>query len=266
MQRLLISLTKHQRINNVAVESIFLENRSAIGKIAEFISRKHGLTGADAEDFASVVNLRLIENDYAVLRKFRGESSLNTFLAVVIAGIFRDFQVSRFGKWRPSAVAQSLGPFAIRLETLIFRDHYSTTEAVERVRKMPHCNLSEKELRKLAGMLPVKTRVRVGRMDMESSISDADDVAAAEDDYATNVDRDRIEAALNDVLTTLDPEDLAIVKMKFWSGISVADVSRMLCTPQKQLYRRLDKLAKAIKNNMLARGIREADIRDLLAE
>lgn len=46
-------------------------------------SRSARLTPQDAEDLAAEVFLALVNNDFAVLRRFRGESSLATYLTVV---------------------------------------------------------------------------------------------------------------------------------------------------------------------------------------
>jgi len=46
-------------------------------------SRSVRLTDQDREDMAAEVFLAIISNDYAVLRRFRGESSLATYLTVV---------------------------------------------------------------------------------------------------------------------------------------------------------------------------------------
>jgi len=41
------------------------------------------LTPADRDDICAEILLRLIENDFAILRRFRGQASLATYLAVV---------------------------------------------------------------------------------------------------------------------------------------------------------------------------------------
>ena len=78
---------------------------------------RHRLRGADAEDFASCVKLRLIENDYEILGGSRARSTLKTYLTAVIQRLYLDYQVQRFGKWRPSALARKLGPVCLRLES-----------------------------------------------------------------------------------------------------------------------------------------------------
>ena len=86
---------------------------------------------AEQEDFAGFVHLRLIEDDYAILRKFQKRSSLRTYLAAVIERLSLDFCVEKWGRWRPSAMAERLGPVAIVLERLVTRDGHTLEEAIE---------------------------------------------------------------------------------------------------------------------------------------
>jgi len=46
--------------------------------------RSYPLSPEDAEDLASMSMLQIIDNDYAVLRQFRGQASLATYLTVVV--------------------------------------------------------------------------------------------------------------------------------------------------------------------------------------
>lgn len=45
--------------------------------------RSHPVTDQDIEDIAAAILLQVIDNDYAVLRRFRGASSLATYLTVI---------------------------------------------------------------------------------------------------------------------------------------------------------------------------------------
>jgi hypothetical protein len=58
-------------------EHLFLSELAVIERVIAWVCARRCLRGADAEDFASVVKSRLIENDYEVLAKFQGRSSLN---------------------------------------------------------------------------------------------------------------------------------------------------------------------------------------------
>lgn len=46
-------------------------------------ARSAALNAADVEDIAAEILLRIVDEDYAVLRRFRGQSSLPTYLTVV---------------------------------------------------------------------------------------------------------------------------------------------------------------------------------------
>jgi DNA-directed RNA polymerase specialized sigma24 family protein len=47
-------------------------------------ARKRKLQEAEAEELASAVKIKLFEDDCAVIRNFRGESKLSTYLHVLI--------------------------------------------------------------------------------------------------------------------------------------------------------------------------------------
>ena len=50
-------------------------------------SRSSQISSHDEEDYAAEVFLQIIKNDFAVLRRFRGNSSLATYLAIIIRRI-----------------------------------------------------------------------------------------------------------------------------------------------------------------------------------
>jgi RNA polymerase sigma factor (sigma-70 family) len=251
---------------SAVMESIFLEQLPCIEKIVGFVSRKHGLPSADADDFASIVKMKLIENDYAVLRKFRGESSLPTFLAVVIAGFFRDHRVQRWGRWRPSALARSYGAAAIRLETLLFRDGYSSTDAIQLLTTSRQFALTEKELRAIIAKLPCRELLRPVEVSSDALAAGSAETPLVElVDLARVEERARVEAALNEAFDELSAQDRVLLKMKFWEGMTVADMSRIAGLPQKQLYRRLEKIAETMKTRLRRAGVSSEDVRELIA-
>src|SRR5438874_1527675 len=84
--------------------------------------RRRGLFGADADIFASMVKIRLFEDDCAIVRRFREESKFATYLNVIVQHTFGDFCVKRLGKWHASAAAVRAGGIAIELERMVHRD------------------------------------------------------------------------------------------------------------------------------------------------
>src|SRR5712691_4446497 len=75
----------------MTLEQLFLSELALIERIIAWVSARHYLRGADAEDFASIVKLRFIENDYEILSRFEGRSSLKTYLAAVINRVYLDY-------------------------------------------------------------------------------------------------------------------------------------------------------------------------------
>jgi len=111
---------------------LFEANLGTIERVIGVVCRRASLFGPEAEDFASEVKLALIENDYGILAKYEGRSSLDTFLTVVIQRLLADARMRAKGRWHPSSDAQRLGTIAVQLETLVRRDGRSLDEA------MPH--------------------------------------------------------------------------------------------------------------------------------
>jgi DNA-directed RNA polymerase specialized sigma24 family protein len=91
-------------------EAIFLAQLALIDRVIAFVCRRNHLNATDAEDFASHARLRLMDDDYAVLRKFQGRSSLKTFLTITLQRMFYDYRIAAWGKWRPSAEAPRRTP------------------------------------------------------------------------------------------------------------------------------------------------------------
>ena len=48
-------------------------------------------------------------DDYSILRKFKGRSSLRTDLITVVTHLYQDWRNGRWGKWRPSEDAKRRG-------------------------------------------------------------------------------------------------------------------------------------------------------------
>ena len=89
------------------------------------------LAPGDHQDFAQSVHLKLVQGNYGVFAKFRGDSSLRTYLSVVVSRALLDWRNARYGKWRPSAAAARLGPEAVALERSMSRDGRTLDEAIE---------------------------------------------------------------------------------------------------------------------------------------
>src|SRR5690348_9058839 len=98
------------------------------------VARRQRLGVDEAEELGSIVRLKLVEDSYAILRKYQGRSSLTTYLTKVISRILLDWRAARWGRWRASAAARRLGPTAVLFEVLTRRDGLTFAEACETLR------------------------------------------------------------------------------------------------------------------------------------
>jgi RNA polymerase sigma factor for flagellar operon FliA len=236
--------------------STFLASLPTIDRVTAILGRRNGLSETDIEDFTSWARARLIQNDYAVLRKFGGRSSLDTYLSVVLANLFKDFRNSRWGRWRPSAMARRLGPLAVRFETLVYRDGQPFREAMEVLKSGGN---AEAELRSIAGQLPSRVRIREVAFDTAVEAVPARDHSGGDDDSQTT------DQAVQSALAELPAEDQVIVRMRFWDDFSVADIARALHLDQKPLYRRLEAIQSQLGALLATRGIDRARVAAILA-
>jgi RNA polymerase sigma factor (sigma-70 family) len=245
-------------------EQWFLEQLPVIERVIGWVCARRGLRGADAEDFASIVKIRLIENEYEVLGKWQGRSSIKTYLTTVINRIYLDFQVQRFGKWRSSAEARRLGPVALRLEQLMFRDGLSFDEACEVLLSDPRIGLNRDDLHAIRVQLPQRTSRRGDLHEHEAVRPEGagEAVERAERQALAN----RVFAVIRCSLSRLPARERVFLRLHFQSGLTVAKAARVQGREQKALYRKEEEILKRMRADLEAEGISIDDVQALLAE
>jgi RNA polymerase sigma factor for flagellar operon FliA len=240
-----------------------------IDRVAASLTRRHGGTADDAEEFASWAKTRLVDDDYAILRKFRGESALTTYLTTVLAMLYRDFRVARFGRWRPSAAAQRRGPVAVRMETLVYRDGMGVEQAARLLHARGETALSVGELARMLAELPPRGPTRPVEVATDV-VPDLPSPHGAADAEVLRGEAERHRGALGGALSSslerLPPEDRVILRLHYWEGLSVADVARALGLEQKPLYRRLERLHRRLRGDLEGAGVSREGVRMLLDE
>lgn len=242
-------------------ERLFLEHLRVIDQILRAIARRNALAPDDADEFAGWARLRLIEDDYRILRKFEGRSSIATYLTVVLTREFGSYRNSLWGRWRPSAAAQRMGPVAIRLEQLVTRDGCPLREALAILRSAG-VEATDADLRRMAAALPLRTNDReVAIDDVEHALA-----GAAQPDRVALEERERVLRTLRDAIETLPEEDRVITRLFFWNERSVADIARLLGVEQKPLYPRLKVIYRRILESLRRAGVPDEVARDVLRE
>lgn len=244
-------------------EDLFAENLDLIDRVLALAARRAGTSAEETEEFCSWARLRMIENDYRVLRRFEGKSKLSTYLAVVATNLFRDWRITRWGKWRPSATARRLGTLAVHLERLTVRDGHSLSEAAHTLAINHGLDVSEAELVRIARRLPrrMQRRVETGEDLDRIPVPPRVDVAAREDDRAGVLSN--VREALEGALCGMSEQDRVLLRLRFEEGTSVADVARMFGVEHKALYRRYDRLLRQLRAQIVAQGLEFEQIEDL---
>lgn len=249
---------------NLPPDQLFLDHLDHIEWVATHFARKAGFSKEEIEDFVSHVKLRLIEDDYAIIRKFQGKSSFKTYLTVVIRRLFLDYLDHKWGKWRPSAEAERQGDLAVRLEKLLHRDGCSLDEAYEILRTNDHLEITRQELADLAAKLPRRNPrpPKEGEEVLDTLVYQGLDP----EKQALNEERaarlQEVLGILKEVLAGYPDEDVLLVKMR--ATHKVSDIARILRLEQKPLYRRLEKIFKSLREDLEARGVRPEEIKEIL--
>jgi RNA polymerase sigma factor (sigma-70 family) len=241
-------------------EKVFLENLPVIREIIAHSARR--FSRQDGEDFSQTVMARLIEEDYRILREFKRRSSLRTYLATAIKRMLLDYQNHLWGKWHASAEAKRLGPTAMWLERLRYRDKLSFEEACRVILgEDPEVSRANLELfeAKIAARIP---RIFVGEEHLESEADQRlrpDEQLEAKE--LTGLSR-RVLGILLFCINLLEPEERTLLCLS--QELSVAEIARVQKADQKPLYRRLGKIHRKLERELARRGVRRQDIEALL--
>jgi RNA polymerase sigma factor (sigma-70 family) len=238
-----------------------VDNLPLVDSVVQTIARRYRLSADEADDLSSSVRLKLLENDYGVLRKFERRSQLRTYLITVVQRTFLDERNARWGKWRPSAQAYRLGPVGILLDQLITRDHLTFDEAAESIVARFGDAVSRGQLEAILAQLPARRPRRfVGAEALDEMPAPAPDQENVLDSLDQERSGDRVERALAAAFEQLGDEDKVILKMRFCQNMKLARIAELLALAPKPFYRRVDDLMQVLRKALQAQGITEADV------
>jgi RNA polymerase sigma factor (sigma-70 family) len=248
---------------------MFLAHLPHIKRVAAHECRKRGFSREETEDFGSIVTCKLIEDDYAVIRKHREKSTLKTYLTVVIQHLFQDHLNHLWGKWRPSEEAKRLGPLAIQLDRLLHRDRLTLDEACKTLLTNHDVKATRQELEDLAAKLPPRIlRPPKEPIEDEEALGNLPSGELPPDDrLRAQEGKTRLQEILEmlkEIHEQLPPQDALLVRMMS-SGHKISVIARTLDLEQKPLYRRLEKILKELRQELERRGVRPEEISELLS-
>jgi RNA polymerase sigma factor (sigma-70 family) len=228
------------------------EELAVLATVIHAVARSRRLSASDTQDFTQTVHLRLIKRNYEVFHRFAGRSSLRTYLTVVVSRMLLDWFDSTYGKWRPSAAAERLGPEACRLDRLLNRDGYTLGEAIEKVSESPDAP-SPAALQSMAARIPTRRPRRIVSAEIleRMPIEPTDALEQAEQQRTRRHVRD----ALNRALRELAPEDRTLIDLRYRQKISVQALALKLGLNPKALYRRFERALRCLRKSLIAAGV-----------
>jgi RNA polymerase sigma factor (sigma-70 family) len=245
---------------------LLLANLRLVEGVVERVCRRARLHGAEEEDFASHVKLKLVEDDYAILRKYEGRSSLATYLRVVVERLLSDQRMKERGRWHPSAEAVRMGEAGVLLETLVRRDGRSV-EAALPVVQAAHPSLGRRDVEAMLDRLPERHR-RPRATDLESAPAARLTVVGTPESRVLATESRSLAAraaeAIRQTMESLAVEDRLLLRFRFGSSMSIADISRVLRLPQRPLYRRMEALLRQLREALAAAGVHGDAAADVL--
>lgn len=187
------------------------------------------------------------------LRAFRGQGSFRAYVRSVAKNLMRDFRTARLGKWRPCTYAQRHGAVGLFLDRAINRDRTPESSAVEAAAR--RFDMSRREVYGIVAHLPRRVRryeVGLDGIDLPPDERRADsEVLRAESASAFA----RLTAALQRCLSALDPEEREVLRLRFWSGMTVAAIARERGLKQASLYGRINRSLAKLRDALVESGI-----------
>jgi RNA polymerase sigma factor (sigma-70 family) len=255
----------HRAERTESADQLFLQQLPLIERVIALVCARHHLAAADADDFASVVKLKFIDDNYAVLRKFEGRSSLKTYVTTVVQRALQDYRISAWGKWRPSAEAKRRGAVALLLDQYLTRDRFTFDEACELLWTKHQVAADRAALEQLAATLPARVR---RRFEADDALVDRPAPSVAPDQAVELAEQqstaDRVIAVMKTLLGKLATLDCLLLTLHYRDGRTLADIATILRVDQKRLYRRRKGLLEQLADGFRREGIEAAAVLEIL--
>jgi RNA polymerase sigma factor for flagellar operon FliA len=243
---------------------VLTANLPLIERAVAFVCRRKRLDPDEAEEFAAIVNLKLVENDCAILRAYEGRSGFATFISVVVQRMALDYRIHVWGKWHDTAEAKRLGPLAVQLERLLHRDGRTIDEAFV-ILGASHEGITRESLAALAGRLPERAprmrEVAIGPAELPAQTVATDERVLADERRRAS---EHLSSIMSAIVARLPEDEQLILQLRFEGGMTVPEIARALQLDQKLLYRRIERRMRDIRKELESTGVASADVLDLI--
>lgn len=230
-------------------EQLIAQQRSHVRRVLQDLARRHHLAPQEVDEFQLVLDRALERNDYELLRAFDGRSTWETYLTTVVTRLFFGFQGELWGQWRPTSLAQRMGPTAILLEELVVRDGMAIGDAIDVMKTTHRVDVPRLRLETMAAQLGLHKDLQIS-----STGPQLDPQVHALD----------VQSALRDAMALLSPDDRLILAMRFGDQQPLTRIAKMMKIEVRPLQRRIEQAKAVIRTSLHTQGVADEDIDVLL--
>lgn len=245
-------------------EELFSQHFRQIERIIQAVSGRNRMSVEECQELYSLVMLKVIQDDYEILRGFQGKSRWSTYLTVIIQRVLLDHRVKEWGRWRPCARARRLGASAAQLDRRINRDGLQPSEAIHEMLTRG-VDETAAELERLAEQIPRRPRRRLLRCD-----SYLQTIATREkaDQRVVAAERHRsaafLESALAVAMKDLPAHERKLLGMRFGHGWTVRRIAASQNLEERPLYRRFDHILRQLRRRLECLGLAWTEVASVL--
>lgn len=241
--------------------------QQVIEHVIQLICRRNALDSEEAEDFAGEARLKLLDEDRRVLREFRGESKITTYLMCVLNRLLLSLREKAWGKWRPSSAAKRGGSDLIQLEKFVSREGYSFDQAVELMKTNYGITFTREQLSEAAATLQKRTPTRRFvsdelLMDHEAPEPTGEDRVIQKE--TTKLNR-KIQTVLLQACLLLTASERVLLRLRFMTGMKINQIAKVRQVPPRKMYSTLDALLGKLAKSVTGMGLEKENVAELLS-
>jgi RNA polymerase sigma factor (sigma-70 family) len=248
----------------MTLEELYHQSLEALPPILRGLGREKRLSPEELKDLQADIQVKLLEDDYRVLRRWDSRSSLKVYLGTVVYNIWHDRVRSEKGKVVVSAAAKRLGPPAPELEELLGRQGLTFEQAYQ-VIKPRFPGLSRGEAEEIAAQINPRPGRRFENVNAVAPLPDPEPTGDKRLEQGEKlVKKHKALARMHQILSELPEQDRILLVRAHAEGVKFSHIARSLGIDQKSLYRRNERLLTKLRTDLEEAGIRWEDLSEVL--
>ena len=248
----------------MTLKELYHQSLDTLPPILRGLGRKNHLSPEEVEDLRSDIHVKLLEDDYRMLRRWNRRSSLKVYLATVVSNIWHDQVRGEKGRVRASTAAMRLGPPAPELEVLLGRQGLTLDQAYEAIKpRFP--GLSRGEAEEIAAQINPRPDRHFEGADVVARLPALEPMGDKHLEQQEKLVKKRKALALmHQRLSELPEQDRILLVRAHAEGVKFSRIARSLGIDQRSLYGRNERLLKKLRTDLEEAGIRWEDLSEVL--